>query len=962
MASGIGGSHRSAPTGGGRGRRWKFGKALFDEATLELRLDGRPVHLERKPLEVLRYLLQHAGEVVTKEELAENLWPGRILTESVLTRCISVLRQALGDGDRLTLRTVHGFGYRLAVAPTVELATPEDPAPAFDFRAGGHPPQRTHWKLVERLGAGGHGEAWLARHDKTHEMRVFKFALDDAALVSLKREITLFRVLNDSLEDRQRFVRILEWNLEEPPYFLEVEYARGGNLMAWAESAGGVDRIPLDIRLEVAAQIADGLAGAHSVGVLHKDLKPSNVLIDTDPGSGAQGDAPPRVRLCDFGSGGVLDAGRLEALGITRMGLTGALSAQGKTGATPLYIAPEVLSGQPSTVKGDIYSLGVILYQLIAGDLRKPLAPGWELDVEDALLREDVAATAAGDPNRRLGDAGEVAQRLRSLAARHKERAEESAARSRADRAQEALKELRRTRLFASALMAFATIAVVGAVAAYHARNEARAATATAKAINDFLTEDVFRVDPSVERPRDATYEALLNRAAQRVGARLSTEPEAAGTVHLLLGRRFQEIGHVAAAISQYESAARLLSTSADEFSPKHLSVLERLAWIYTNENRKADALVLADTIREGWARHVSRNGLSMLAVRARIARLRAFAGDYSGAKLELQSVIAQLPSSGPSDGFTVVFLQEWLGFAITTDVSRLNSDESLREVIAASAEASLGANILLEHEEKYPEAEALLRRALARFSTELGDSVPTAITQWTLGHVLGVLGRFAEAEEHIRRSQIFLSSWLPPTHWLHSHPIAMLARVRIEEDQAISAVSLAREALRHCEKGGCSTHARSAFEYDLGRALEKRGDWTAAVQVFETLSKTLEEVRGKDDIETLRSKVRLASALIGAGSLPAALTVASGLDKGALGRLPSDHQIIADLRRVEGLLWRQSGRTDLAQASLAEALRIVAGRFGEKNWRTAQARAELALAANPPTLKKQAQISAVRH
>src|SRR5690242_18885628 len=77
------------PEAGLGGRRWVFGGADLDERSLELRVEGVLVPLERKPLEVLIYLLHHAGEAVTKQELGENLWTGRILTETVLTRCIS---------------------------------------------------------------------------------------------------------------------------------------------------------------------------------------------------------------------------------------------------------------------------------------------------------------------------------------------------------------------------------------------------------------------------------------------------------------------------------------------------------------------------------------------------------------------------------------------------------------------------------------------------------------------------------------------------------------------------------------------------------------------------------------------------------------------------------------------------------------------------------------------------------
>ena len=189
------------------GRRWTFGTAVLDERSLELLVSGQPVALERKPLEVLLYLLHHAGEVVTKDELADNLWPGRILTETVLTRCISMLRHALADDHRTLIRTVHGFGYRLVADVRVE-ASAASSAPVFDFKAGDNPPLRPQWKLVERLGTGGHGEAWLARHEKTREARVFKFALDQGAVSSLKREITLYRLLQESLAnlpDKCRF-------------------------------------------------------------------------------------------------------------------------------------------------------------------------------------------------------------------------------------------------------------------------------------------------------------------------------------------------------------------------------------------------------------------------------------------------------------------------------------------------------------------------------------------------------------------------------------------------------------------------------------------------------------------------------------------------------------------------------------------------------------------------------------
>jgi adenylate cyclase len=100
------------PAAGDTPRCWRFGEVRLDESSLKLEVRGRPVELERKPLEVLLHLLRHAGKMVTKDDLIKAIWPGRILSDSALTSTVAQLREALGDeGD--AIKTVHGFGYRL---------------------------------------------------------------------------------------------------------------------------------------------------------------------------------------------------------------------------------------------------------------------------------------------------------------------------------------------------------------------------------------------------------------------------------------------------------------------------------------------------------------------------------------------------------------------------------------------------------------------------------------------------------------------------------------------------------------------------------------------------------------------------------------------------------------------------------------------------------------------------------
>ena len=101
--------------GSARAYRWSFGKAEFDEARWQLWVAGQGVDLEHKPLEVLQYLLRHAGEAVTKEELLSSVWAGRVVVEAVLTNAVGKLRRALGDEMQDIVVTLPKVGYRLAV-------------------------------------------------------------------------------------------------------------------------------------------------------------------------------------------------------------------------------------------------------------------------------------------------------------------------------------------------------------------------------------------------------------------------------------------------------------------------------------------------------------------------------------------------------------------------------------------------------------------------------------------------------------------------------------------------------------------------------------------------------------------------------------------------------------------------------------------------------------------------------
>jgi serine/threonine protein kinase len=326
--------------------------------------------------------------------------------------------------------------------------------------AGQTIPQRPNWLLRERVGQGGFGEVWLATHP-SGDTRVFKFCFEAARLRALKREITLVRLLEGALGQRHDISRILDWDVNTAPYFIESEYTEGGDLVDWSDEQGGLSEVPLETRLALVAEVADALAAAHSVGVLHKDVKPQNVLVTRDR------EGRPRARLADFGVGMVLDRDALSADGLSGLGFTGTLAnTEAAAAGTRGYLAPELLEGRAASIQADIYALGVMLYQMVAGDFSRTLAPGWQRDIQDELLAQDLASMVDRAPERRPASASEVAEKLRTLKARHEERARAEQARRAAEEATRALERAQRRRRVAAGFAAL-TLVMLGGVSVF---------------------------------------------------------------------------------------------------------------------------------------------------------------------------------------------------------------------------------------------------------------------------------------------------------------------------------------------------------------------------------------------------------------------------------------------------------------------------------------------------------------
>jgi len=196
----------------------------------------------------------------------------------------------------------------------------------------------SRYRIVGLLGRGGMGEVYRADDLELGQSVALKFlpervAANPTELARFRNEVKLARQIA-----HPNVARIYDIGEADGHVFLSMEYIDGEDLASVLRRMG---RPSTDKALEISRQLCLGLAAAHDAGVLHRDLKPANVMID---GRG-------RVRITDFGLAGLMEE----------------LEQKQELAGTPAYMAPEQLAGGTVSARSDVYSLGLILYEVFTG-------------------------------------------------------------------------------------------------------------------------------------------------------------------------------------------------------------------------------------------------------------------------------------------------------------------------------------------------------------------------------------------------------------------------------------------------------------------------------------------------------------------------------------------------------------------------------------------------------------------
>jgi DNA-binding winged helix-turn-helix (wHTH) protein/tetratricopeptide (TPR) repeat protein len=359
--------------------RVRFGPFELDLRAGELSGNGGTILLSEQPFQVLRMLVEHDGAIVTREEIRKKLWPNDTVVEfdHSINTTIKNLRHSLNDSAQQPqyIETVARRGYRLMVpvewleaADAQALQTqPAVPLPGSpeksEFKIGALTGKTvSHYRVLDIIGGGGMGLVYRAEDTKLGRAVALKFLPEDVGadpkvLERFEREARAVSAL-----DHPNICSVYEFDEYEGHPFIVMQLLHGKTLREHLEE--GRFRLSDPDGLDVAIQIAAGLEAAHEKGIIHRDIKPANIFI-TEKNI---------AKILDFGVAKVLETDPQDlaaAVGETDGQSTKSVATQlTRTGSklgTAGYMSPEQVRGGPLDARTDIFSFGLVLYEMATG-------------------------------------------------------------------------------------------------------------------------------------------------------------------------------------------------------------------------------------------------------------------------------------------------------------------------------------------------------------------------------------------------------------------------------------------------------------------------------------------------------------------------------------------------------------------------------------------------------------------
>ncbi|MBN1567649.1 MAG: serine/threonine protein kinase [Acidobacteria bacterium] len=432
------------------------------------------------------------------------------------------------------------------------------------FSESGNAPMIGGYRLIRQLGAGGMGVVYEAEQQQPKRLVALKVIqgarlLDELTVKQFEREAqALARLKHPGIAAIYESGRT-----PDGQHFFAMELVRGDTLEVYLKKSaetGPLTPAVLRERLAIFRKISDAITYAHQRGVIHRDLKPSNIIIhrEFDSGDSASESRVPGIKILDFGLARITETDLAAVTSGTEIG---------KIQGTLPYMSPEQVRGNSDEidVRSDVYSLGVILYEMIAGrrpynvhhamwheaarvicEVRpEPLAKTWtgtkrlDKDIETivgkalekdaphryqsvAAFGEDVARFLTGQPI--LARPPNAMYQLRKMAARHKVGFGFAAA-------------------IAALIVIFAVVMSIQAERIARERDRANREAKISKQVSGFM-RDLFRApDPFMGKGKEVTAREILDEGSARIASELKDQPEVRMELALLMGESYHRLG-----------------------------------------------------------------------------------------------------------------------------------------------------------------------------------------------------------------------------------------------------------------------------------------------------------------------------------------------------------------------------------------------------------------------------------
>lgn len=802
------------------------------------------------------------------------------------------------------------------------------------------------YRLLREIGAGGMGSVWLAeRADGEFEQRV--------AIKLIQQGMNSADILHRFRRERQVLAGLAHPNIarlldggttdDDLPY-LVMEHVDGRRIDTWCDA----QRATIDERVRLFLKVCAAVHEAHRNLVVHRDLKPGNILVTKDG----------TPKLLDFGIAGLL-AGETRSLDVTMTH---------DRRLTPAYASPEQVRGGTITTATDVYSLGVILYELLTGRRPYDLTGTSAAETERAICetnptRPAVALTTTSDGGRSMdrdaASSDEVARRrstdVRSLqrtlsgdlekvmlmALRKEPERRYSSVEAFAEDLRRALAGLPvaaqldtvgyRVQRFigrhrvgtgvAAGVALLLTGAVITIIAlmiqARSASTLAEEEAFAANTVSSYLRDMVGSIDPAIAQGRDVTlFREMLDGLAERLQREAVGSPRVRGELHLTVGRAHH-------AISEYE---------ASELHLREAVLLRR---------EGLDPLELAE---------------ALLA----LSRTMRYRSDYDTAAASAREALtirrAHLPPGdrGIAEAMTTLGVTLWASGEYDEAEELLQSSIELLRRDPDHSPKQLGSVLreygaLLADRRQHEEAEPLLIESRELLAKAHGEDHPVIATiEARLGWSARRAGRLEEAAVHYRRALDIRERVYEPNHSAIGYGLTGLAAVLEDLEQFEEAESMYRRALeidvvalgpRHTEVG--------TVHNNLGGLYRKMNRFDESVVHLRKSIEIYTEVRGADDLWTSYPWLNLSRTLLQADRPEEALepvAIAIAIRENAV---PPDHSELHVARVQHGLVLAAAGRGEEAAPILSAAVEGLEPQFGADHPLVIEARATLSTLAD---------------